>query len=80
LSALPTENHKIVAVAARNLTDAKKFAEKFEIPKFYAGYESLAKDEEVGEFNNFKISFLPNSIIYHPHRHCLHRHNQHQPS
>ncbi|CAH1734489.1 unnamed protein product [Chironomus riparius] len=47
LSALPAENHKIVAVAARNLADAKSFAEKFEIPKFYEGYESLAKDDEI---------------------------------
>ena len=50
LSALPAENHKIVAVAARNLSDAKSFAEKFEIPKFYEGYESLTKDDEIGEF------------------------------
>ncbi|KAL7012787.1 hypothetical protein ACKWTF_015048 [Chironomus riparius] len=47
LSALPAENHKIVAVAARNLADAKSFAEKFEISKFYEGYESLAKDDEI---------------------------------
>ena len=52
LSALPAENHKIVAVAARNLSNAQKFAEKFEIPKFYEGYEKLAQDEEIGEWKN----------------------------
>jgi hypothetical protein len=48
LSTLPAENHKIVAVAARNESSAKDFAETFNIPKYYEGYEKLAADTEVG--------------------------------
>lgn len=49
LSTLPAEDHKIVAVAARSEESAKKFAETFQIPKFYAGYEKLAQDDEIGK-------------------------------
>ena len=38
---------KIVAVAARNLKSAQDFADKFDIPKAYEGYEALAKDSNV---------------------------------
>lgn len=48
LSSLPSEDHKIVAVAARTEESAKKFAETFKIPKFYGGYEKLAADKDVG--------------------------------
>lgn len=38
----------MVAVAARtNLTRAKEFAQKFSIPKAYAGYENLACNPEI---------------------------------
>jgi dihydrodiol dehydrogenase / D-xylose 1-dehydrogenase (NADP) len=47
LSTLP-EGHKIVAVAARSEESAKEFAERFNIPKFYAGYEKLAADPDIG--------------------------------
>lgn len=48
MSTLSPENHKIVAVAARNESNAKDFAQTFNIPKFYEGYEKLAEDTEVG--------------------------------
>ena len=38
---------KVVAVAARNLKSAQDFANKFDIPKAYEGYEALAKDPNV---------------------------------
>ena len=37
----------MVAVAARNLDDAKKFADVHKIKKAYGSYEELAKDSEV---------------------------------
>jgi dihydrodiol dehydrogenase / D-xylose 1-dehydrogenase (NADP) len=53
---LPTE-HEIVAVAARNEQNAKEFAKKFSIPKFYGGYENMMHDPEVGRiFKNIKKS------------------------
>jgi dihydrodiol dehydrogenase / D-xylose 1-dehydrogenase (NADP) len=42
-----SENHKIVAVAAREEESAKKFAQDFGIAKYYGGYEKLAKDPDV---------------------------------
>ncbi|XP_022091276.1 trans-1,2-dihydrobenzene-1,2-diol dehydrogenase-like [Acanthaster planci] len=47
LSLLPTENHEVVAVAARSEGDAKRFADKHKIPTAYGGYEALAKDANV---------------------------------
>ena len=51
LSTLPAKDHKVVAVAARSLSDAKSFAGKYEISKFYEGYDKLAQDPEIGEQN-----------------------------
>jgi dihydrodiol dehydrogenase / D-xylose 1-dehydrogenase (NADP) len=48
LTSLPVEDHQIVSVAARSEQSAKEFANIFHIPKYYAGYEKLASDNEVG--------------------------------
>ena len=47
----PGDEHRVVAVAAREQKDAKIFAETFDInlSKAYEGYEKLAKDPEVGK-------------------------------
>ena len=37
-----------MAVAARNLEDAEKFAEKHSIPAAYGSYEELSEDAAVG--------------------------------
>jgi dihydrodiol dehydrogenase / D-xylose 1-dehydrogenase (NADP) len=37
-----------VAVGARNLEDAQKFAEKHSIPAAYGSYEELSRDPSVG--------------------------------
>jgi dihydrodiol dehydrogenase / D-xylose 1-dehydrogenase (NADP) len=49
LSTLPATDHKVVAVAARGLTSAQKFADVHGISKAYEGYEAIAKDTEIGE-------------------------------
>lgn len=46
LTSLPEGLHTVVAAAARNLEDAKKFAQEHDIPKYYS-YEDLAKDKEI---------------------------------
>lgn len=51
VSTWPKEDHKVVAVGARNLQDAKKFAKVHDIPKFYEGYMEMAKDPEIGEYD-----------------------------
>ena len=38
---------EIVACAARKLSSAKKFAEKYEIDRYYDSYEQLAKDDNI---------------------------------
>ena len=40
-----------MAVAARDLSRAKEFAKKHDIPKAYGSYEELAKDPDVGEWH-----------------------------
>jgi len=47
LSTLSTENHRVQAVAARNIDSARKFAETFNVPNHYSDYESLFTDPEV---------------------------------
>lgn len=47
LSTLPSEEHQVVSVAARDLTSAKNFAQIHGIPNAYQGYESLAQDPNV---------------------------------
>ncbi|ODM96051.1 Trans-1,2-dihydrobenzene-1,2-diol dehydrogenase [Orchesella cincta] len=45
--ALPVEEHQVVAVAARSLESAQKFATTHSIPKAYGSYEELVKDPSV---------------------------------
>ncbi|KAM8962920.1 trans-1,2-dihydrobenzene-1,2-diol dehydrogenase [Lycaon pictus] len=47
LGTLPRSEHQVVAVAARDLSRAKEFARKHDIPKAYGSYEELAKDPNV---------------------------------
>ncbi|XP_076471042.1 trans-1,2-dihydrobenzene-1,2-diol dehydrogenase-like [Babylonia areolata] len=47
LLTLPSDEHQIVAVAARRLEDAEQFARKFNIPRAYGSYEELAQDDDV---------------------------------
>ncbi|XP_052866866.1 trans-1,2-dihydrobenzene-1,2-diol dehydrogenase-like [Anopheles cruzii] len=47
VSTLPEADHRIVAVSARGLENARKFAELHGIPRFYEDYAAIAKDAEV---------------------------------
>ncbi|KAK4871583.1 hypothetical protein RN001_015707 [Aquatica leii] len=47
LQTLPTEDHEVIAIAARKKDDAEEFAKNHNIVKSYEGYEALAKDEEI---------------------------------
>lgn len=59
LATLPSSEHQIIAVAARELDRAKTFAELHKIPKAYGSYEELAKDPNVGRLFLCKFySFL----------------------
>jgi predicted dehydrogenase len=42
-----TDQTRLLAVGSRSIDNAKVFAEKFGIPKFYGSYEELANDSEV---------------------------------
>jgi dihydrodiol dehydrogenase / D-xylose 1-dehydrogenase (NADP) len=52
LSTLPSEEHRLVAVAAQQLDRAQTFATEHNIPKAYGSYEELAKDPDVGKINS----------------------------
>ncbi|KAG7172259.1 Trans-1-2-dihydrobenzene-1-2-diol dehydrogenase-like [Homarus americanus] len=47
LKALPEGEHRVVAVAARSLESAKKFASKYGVEKAYGSYDELARDPNV---------------------------------
>ncbi|GFG30314.1 hypothetical protein Cfor_01562 [Coptotermes formosanus] len=47
LNTLPSEEHRVVAVAAQQLDRAQTFATEHNIPSAYGSYEELAKDPEV---------------------------------
>lgn len=47
LSTLPKSDHKIIAVAARNLQNAKDFAKLHEIPTAYGSYKQLAESSDI---------------------------------
>ncbi|XP_047003509.1 trans-1,2-dihydrobenzene-1,2-diol dehydrogenase-like [Schistocerca americana] len=47
LSTLPQEEHRVVAVAARELKRAQDFAKHHSIPTAYGSYEELAKDPNI---------------------------------
>ncbi|XP_046388285.1 trans-1,2-dihydrobenzene-1,2-diol dehydrogenase-like [Ischnura elegans] len=47
LSTLSTDEHQVVAVAARDLDRAKEFAARHRIPTAYGSYDKLAKDPNV---------------------------------
>ncbi|XP_078093445.1 trans-1,2-dihydrobenzene-1,2-diol dehydrogenase-like [Mustelus asterias] len=47
LQTLPPENHQAVAVASRDSSRARDFAERHQIPKSYGSYEELATDPSV---------------------------------
>ncbi|XP_068099012.1 trans-1,2-dihydrobenzene-1,2-diol dehydrogenase-like isoform X2 [Hyperolius riggenbachi] len=47
LQTLPAEEHQVVAVAARDVSRAKEFAQSHGIPKVCASYEELASDPDI---------------------------------
>ncbi|KAJ1525628.1 hypothetical protein ONE63_008846 [Megalurothrips usitatus] len=47
VATLPSNEHKLVAVAARDLTRAKEFAARHNIPHAHSSYEDLAKNPDV---------------------------------
>ena len=65
LKALPADEHRVVAVAARSLQSAKAFAARHGIEKSYGSYSELAADPNIGngtfELLNI-ISYYTNSV------------------
>lgn len=49
LSTLPFDEHKLMAVAARDQKRAEEFAKKHEIPNAFGSYAELAECPDVGE-------------------------------
>lgn len=65
LSTLTEGDHTVVACGARDLARAQEFAQRFDIPKSYEGYNALAEDPDVevvyvGSLNpqHYEISLL----------------------
>lgn len=64
LETLSVEDHKVVAVAAKDKSRAKDFADDFGIPKYYGSYEELGNDSNVGTlFYTLHIMLLYSIIL-----------------
>jgi len=48
LNALLKEGHKIIAIAAQEVSHAQSAAKIYNIPKIYDDYEKLALDTDIG--------------------------------
>lgn len=48
LETLSSKDHQVVAIAAKDKSRAKVFADDFGIPTYYGSYEELGKDSNVG--------------------------------
>lgn len=48
LHTLPAKEHKLIAVAAQQLSRAQDFANLHNIPKAFDDYEKLALDKDIG--------------------------------
>ncbi|KAI6652198.1 Dehydrogenase [Oopsacas minuta] len=75
LKALPSAEHQVVAVAARNEKSAQEFATFHTIPKFYGGYQSLYADEEVqivyiGVTNPQHLECVKQALVHKKHVLC----------
>lgn len=63
LETLSAEDHKVVAVAAKDISRAKDFAGDHGIPTYYGSYDELGNDPNVGRViwvkcrHNFRIGF-----------------------
>ena len=44
---LDSKYHELVAVAARNINDAKLFAEKFQMPFHFGSYDEMIESKEI---------------------------------
>jgi dihydrodiol dehydrogenase / D-xylose 1-dehydrogenase (NADP) len=47
LSTLDSNNHKIVAIGARNLDDAKKLADRYSVENYYDSYDAVNDNDKV---------------------------------
>ncbi|KAI6648016.1 Trans-1,2-dihydrobenzene-1,2-diol dehydrogenase [Oopsacas minuta] len=75
IKTLPSAEHQVVAVAARDKKSAQEFAIFHTIPKFYGGYQGLFTDEEVqivyiGVTNPQHLECVRQALIHKKHVLC----------
>lgn len=56
MGTLPPEQHKVVAIAGKDIERAHRLATLHKIATAYEGYESLARDESIGTLYDFESS------------------------
>ncbi|XP_055900025.1 trans-1,2-dihydrobenzene-1,2-diol dehydrogenase-like isoform X1 [Biomphalaria glabrata] len=66
IKSLPSEDHQIVAVAARDKGRAEDFASRFGIPKSYGSYEELAEnpDVDIVYIGTIHTQHVQNSLLF----------------
>ncbi|XP_034992962.2 trans-1,2-dihydrobenzene-1,2-diol dehydrogenase isoform X1 [Zootoca vivipara] len=66
LKTLPPEDHKVVAIASRDLSRAQQYAKIHSIPKAYGSYAELAEDADVDVVHIGVVNpyHLPTSLLF----------------
>lgn len=49
LATLPPDQHRVIAIAGKDLDRVHRLATLHKIPTAYEGYEALARDESIGK-------------------------------
>ena len=59
MATLPSEQHKVIAIAGKDLDRVRRLATLHNIGTAYEGYEAIASDNDIGTFieNSFNISY-----------------------
>ena len=62
LLSLESKYHELVAVSARNLNDAKHFAERFKIPNYFGSYDKMLESKEINIVYVGSVNFTHKEI------------------
>lgn len=55
MATLPAGQHKVIAIAGKDLDRVHRLATLHKISTAYEGYEALARDESIGKNNNITL-------------------------
>lgn len=64
LETLSAEDHKVVAIAAKDKLRAQDFAHDHKIPTYYGSYDELGNDSDVGRYKLYILGTIKLIVIF----------------